>query len=335
MSDNVIKNRYEFMVLVEAVMCNPNGDPDMGNLPRQDMETALGIITDVAIKRRIRNYVQDAEKGLDILMQSGKNLNRDIAEAVMAATGKETLKGVKKGEKSEQSQNWLCKKYWDVRTFGGVMATGRNAGQIKGAVQVGMATSVDPITVEDMNITRMCITEQDFDTLKEFDDYSSKIDEDKKRTMGNKKVVPYGLYVVKGSISASLAEKNGFTEEDLEMLWESILQMYNHDVSSSKTGMSVVSPLIIFKHVGTQHKNNADDKLREAKLGCAPAHLLYNLLSIKKKENIEYPRKYEDYDVSFRAEGVPDGVEVGFKYLPFSEIEWSTDGLQNYGINVG
>ena len=335
MSKNIIKNRYEFMVLVEAVMCNPNGDPDMGNLPRQDMDTSLGIITDVAIKRRIRNYVQDAEKGYEILMKSGINLTKVTAEAVMAATGKNNLEGVKKGENIKQSQSWLCEKYWDARTFGGVMVTGHNAGQIRGAVQMGMATSIDPITVEDMTITRMCFADKKaFDTLDEFDEYEAKMDEDKKRKMGNKKVIPYGLYIIKGSISASLAEKNGFLEEDLDMLWEAILQMYNHDISSSKTGMNVVSPLIIFKHVGTQHENNAQENAREAKLGCAPAHMLYNLLSVKRKENIEYPRKYEDYEISFKASGIPNGVEVGFKYLPFSAIEWNTDGLQNAGINI-
>lgn len=333
MIDKTIANRYEFMVLVEATYCNPNGDPDMGNLPRQNLDTGHGIITDVAIKRRIRNYVEDAFPEQSILMRSGTNLNRKIAEAVMAVNECKDLKNIKKGEKQEESQNWMCEKYWDVRTFGGVLSTGRNAGQIRGAVQVAMATSVDPITVEDMTITRMCYVDKDFNTLEEFDDLDAKTDEDKKRTMGNKKVTPYGLYIVKGSISASLAEKTSFSENDLSKLWEAILQMYNHDISSSKEGMSVISPLIIFKHVGTQNNNN-EEKIREAKLGCAPAQMLFGLLDVHKKDDIEFPRKFDDYRVTFKASELPEGVEVGFKYLPFKDVEWNTDDLPNHGFEV-
>ncbi len=253
-----IKNRYEFMLLLEAVMCNPNGDPDMGNCPRQDPDTGIGYMTDTAIKSRIRAYVQDMGKNLNILISQGQSLNKVVAEAVMSVSETDNLKDVKKGARMGESQNWICDKYWDARTFGAVMSTGRNAGQIRGAVQLAMATSVDPITIEDITITRKCYSEGDFNTLQEFDAADAKMDEDKKRTMGNKKVIPYGLYVVKGCISASLAEKTGFTEDDLKILWEALLQMYNHDISSSKTGMNVVSPLIIFKHVGTQSDNNPE-----------------------------------------------------------------------------
>lgn len=330
---NIISNRYEFMVLVEANYCNPNGDPDMGNLPRQNLDTGRGIITDVAIKRRIRNYIEDGFPEQEILMKSGTNLNKKIAEAVMAVNGCDNLKGVKNGSNQSESQNWMCDKYWDVRTFGGVLQTGRNAGQIRGAVQIAMASSVDPITVEDITITRMCYVDKDFDTLEEFEEYDEKRDEDRKRTMGNKKVTPYGLYVVKGSISASLAEKTGFSEDDLSKLWEAILQMYNHDISSSKEGMSVISPLIIYKHIGTQSENN-DEKAREAKLGCAPAQMLFDLLGVQKKEDVDYPRKLEDYKLTFKFSKLPQGVAVGFKYLPFKEIEWNTDSLADYGFIV-
>ena len=332
--ENIIKNRYEFMLLLEAAMCNPNGDPDMGNTPRQDPDTGIGYMTDTAIKSRIRSYVQDMGKYLEILMRQGQNINRTVAEAVMAANNADNLKDVKKGSKIEDAQNWICDKYWDARTFGAVMSTGRNAGQIRGAVQIAMPSSVDPISVEDITITRKCYTEGDFNTLQEFDALDAKMDEDKKRTMGNKKVTPYGLYIVKGAISACLAEKSGFTEDDLKVLFEALLQMYNHDISSSKIGMNVVSPLIVFKHVGTQHDNNSDEKEREAKLGCAPAQMLYNLLSVKKKDDVEYPRQFSDYDVTFNKSGLPDGVEVGFKYLPFTDIEWNTDHLDGCGIKV-
>ncbi len=331
---NPIKNRYEFMALVAAHMCNPNGDPDMDNRPRRIPEVGLGVISDVAQKRDIRDYIQTAFPEQDILMRSGASVNREIAGAMMDVIEKNSLKGVKAGEKAKETSQRLCEKYWDVRAFGGVMSTGRNGGQIQGPVQIDMAVSYDPIEVEDITITRMCYTSGDYDTLQEFDDADAKMDENKKRTMGNKSFTPFGLYLIKGTVSASLAEKTGFSENDLDMLWESILQMYEHSSSSSKAGMSLVSPLIIFKHVGKAQKDNEKQQERQAKLGCAPAHLLYRLLSVKKKDSIECPMKVEDYDISFNASDIPDGVTVGFKYLPFDDVEWGTMNLEKYGINV-
>lgn len=331
---NPIKNRYEFMALAAAYMCNPNGDPDMDNRPRVIPEAGFGVISDVAQKRDIRDYIQVAFPEHDILMRSGASVNRAIAGAMMDVIGKDTLKNVSKGEKAKETSQRLCEKYWDVRTFGGVMSTGRNGGQIQGPVQMDMAVSYDPIEIEEITITRDCYTVGDYDTLQEFDDADAKMDENKKRTMGNKSFTPFGLYLIKGTVSASLAEKTGFSESDLEMLWESILQMYEHCSSSSKAGMSLVSPLIIFKHVGKYQKDNEKQQEKQAKLGCAPAHMLYRLLSVKKKDGVENPMKVEDYDISFNASGVPNGVTVGFKYLPFEDIEWTADNLEQYGINV-
>ena len=328
-----IQNRYEFMLLLEAKLCNPNGDPDMGNLPRQDPETEQGIITDVAIKRRIRNYIQDAfpqKEGMDILMQSGTSLNKKIAEAVLEVNGIKQFEKNFNNQKVAESALKLAEKYWDVRAFGGVMSTGRNAGQIRGAVQIAMSTSIDPIGLQDMTITRMCYTDgKDFSSLEEYEKEENERADDKKRTMGTKRIATYGLYVVKGSISASLAEKVGFTEDDLNVLNEALLQMYNHDISSSKEGMSVVSPLFLFKHVGTQEDANAEEKAREAKLGCAAAHKLYALLDVEKKEGIEYPRNYSDYKVKFRFSDVPKGVEIGVKVSPFDAVVWGNEIRQN------
>lgn len=329
-----IKNRHEFMALACAHMCNPNGDPDMNNRPRRIPEVGYGVISHVAIKRDIRDYIQAAYPEHEILMRSGACVNREIAGAMMDVIGKDTLKGVKPGEKANETSKRLCEKYWDVRTFGGVMATGRNGGQIQGPVQVDMAVSYDPIEIEEMTITRMCYTAGDYDTLREFDEADAKMDENKKRTMGNYTYTPFGLYLIKGTVSADIAEKTGFSDEDLNMLWESILQMYEHSSSSSKSGMSLVSPLIIFKHVGIAQKGNEDQQARQAKLGCAPAHMLYRLLSVKKKDGVDIPMKVEDYDISFNASGVPEGVEAGFKYLPFEDIKWDTKGLESSGITV-
>ena len=237
-----------------------------------------------------------------------------------------------------ESAQRLAEKYWDVRAFGGVMSTGRNAGQVRGAVQIAMSTSVDPIGVQDMTITRMCYTDgKDCATIEEYEKEENERPDDKKRTMGNKRIATYGLYIVKGSISASLAEKVGFTETDLNALNEALLQMYNHDISSSKEGMSVGSPLFLFKHVGTQDDANAEEKAREAKLGCAAAHKLFNLMNVQKMTEIEYPRNYEDYQVSFRFSEMPKGVEVGIKTAPFSEVVWGDDVkkvLEAEGIKI-
>ena len=320
----VIKNRYEFIVLVEGKMCNPNGDPDMGNLPRQDSETGCGYITDVAFKRRIRNYVDDgygAKAGMEILMRSGTSINRKIAESVMKVNDLKKVPAKFANPKVSETAQDMMKRYWDVRTFGAVLSTGLNAGQVRGAVQIGMATSVDPIELEDITITRMVYADgKDFTTIEEYENEEKNRADDKKRTMGSKKFTPYGLYVMKGTISASLAEKTGFSEADRDLLFEAILQMYNHDISSSKQGMSVVSPLIIFKHVGTQDPANADQNAREAKLGCASAHRLFALLEVNKKDEVDYARDITDYEVALKLSEVPAGIDVGIKEEPFSNV---------------
>ena len=337
MKNDSIKNRYEFIALVQSVNCNPNGDPDMGNLPRQDPDTEFGYITDVAVKRRIRNYVDDAFIGrpyMDILAKNGVSINRKIAESVFAVNGIDKIEANNwENKKVKESTEDMLKKYWDLRAFGGVLSTGLNAGQIRGAVQIGIASSVDPIQPENISITRMYYADgKDFKTLNEYAQEEGSRPSDKKRTMGNKAFIPYGLYVVKGTISANLAEKTHFTEADLDALFEAILQMYNHDVSSSKAGMSVIAPLIIFKHIGTQTVDNIEQNEREAKLGCAPAYRLFDLLHIRKKDGVTYPRNISDYNIQLALSELPKGVALGLKMAPFEEVIWDTAVGSRYEV---
>ena len=319
-----LKNRYEIVALVSAKMCNPNGDPDMANSPRMDMDTNIGIITDTAFKARMRNYVQEAypaKDGYSILMRNGNSLNRAIAESVLDVNNATSMK---KGEnkKINEAADFMCKKYWDVRTFGAVLSTGLNAGQVRGAVQVAMASSVDPIDPVVASITRCCYTEGDYGSLAEYDAADAKLPEDKKRTMGNKAFIPYGLYVMKMTVSANLAEKTGFSEEDLKVLLESVMQMYNLDASSSKMGMSVLSPIVVFKHVGTTDPANVEQLEKECKLGCAQAYQLFNMLSVERKADVELARDYTDYDIKLHMEDLPAGVVCGVKKAAYQDVEW-------------
>lgn len=316
-----IKNRYEFMFYIQCVNGNPNGDPDMGNTPRVDPEDMHGYITDVAIKRRIRNYIQTAfegEAGMDIIMQNATNINRKIAELKEIAIGDVTAKGKNDIYKSRIE---ACKKYYDVRTFGAVMSTGPNAGQVRGPVQITFARSVDPILPLDISITRMLVADGDKDKSSEYyKNLEENAAEDKLRTMGRKQFISYGLYEARGFISANLAEETGFDEDDLKVLFESILNMYEHDRSASKGEMSVISPLIIFKHVGTD--TDEKQKERQCKLGCAPAHKLFETVKITKKNEKEVARDYTDYDCVINLNNIPNGVNVGFLESPYDEIAW-------------
>ena len=319
---SIVKNRYEIMALVEAKMCNPNGDPDMGNRPRIDYGTGHGIITDVAFKSRMRAYVADAyanKDGYNILIQRGVNLNRNIAEAVLEVSDDKVKTNAKT---TTDAAMFMANKYWDVRTFGGVLSTGLNAGQVRGAVQVGMAISVDEIEVEDITITRMAFVDGNSSKMSDYDKIDEEKSEDKRRTMGTKQYTPYGLYVLKMTVSANLAEKVGFTEEDLKVLLESVMQMYDVESSSSKMGMSVLTPVVVFKHVGTQFDKTSEDNIREAKLGCAPAYKLFDLLKVMKRDDVDVPRDHSDYNVVLELSKLPNGVECGLKTSVFGDIEW-------------
>lgn len=317
-----IKNRYEFMYYVACTNCNPNGDPDMGNTPRIDPQTMQGYLTDVSTKRRIRNYVQTAyagEDGMEIIIQQSTNINRHIARAKREAGFEDCAKGK---DAVYAGRRKACELFYDVRTFGAVMSTGPNAGQVRGPVQIAFGKSLDPILPLDISITRMATAEKYGDnTVEAYLEQEAAESEDKLRTMGRKQIIPFGMYEVRGFISANLAGETGFDDNDLKVLFEAILNMYEHDHSASKGEMAVVSPLIIFKHVGTD--SDETQRVRQAKLGCAPAHRLFDLVKVEKKADIAYPRSYHDYTATVDLEHVPTGVEIGFQTDAFSEIVWN------------
>ncbi len=306
-----IKNRYEFLFLFDCENGNPNGDPDMGNAPRVDPQDMHGLVSDVALKRRVRNYVQ-IKRGQDaIFVQQATALNRLIAEAHEETGGLPGKKGANK-EKVGKARAWLCSRYYDVRTFGAVLSTGPNAGQVRGPVQFSFARSVDPILPLDVSVTRVATTDDKLPKTSGTEDYAkweAERPEDGLRTMGRKALIPYGLYVGKGFISAHLAEGTGFSDDDLALFWEALLNMYEHDRSASK-GLMSTREVFVFKHVGTD--TDLEQRRRQAKLGCAPAHRLFDLVEISRKPGVKTPRRFEDYDVRFDSENLPKGVEVSF-----------------------
>lgn len=317
-----IQNRYEFMYYVSCTNCNPNGDPDMGNTPRIDPQTMQGYITDGATKRRIRNYVELAYAGMpgmNIIIQQSTNINRHIAEAKRAAGVEDCAKAK---EAVYAGRKKACELFYDVRTFGAVMSTGPNAGQVRGPVQISFGKSLDPVLPLDISITRMAVADNagNAQTVEDYEKWEAEQPEEKLRTMGRKQFIPFGLYEVRCFISANLAAETGFDDQDLKILFEAILNMYEHDRSASKGEMEVVSPLIIFKHVGTD--SDASQRVRQAKLGCAPAHKLFDLIQVQKKKDVRYPRTYRDYDASVALGKLPKGVQIGFQSAPYGSICW-------------
>lgn len=278
----VIANRYEFVLLFDVENGNPNGDPDAGNTPRVDPETGHGLVTDVCLKRKIRNYValaKDQAEGFKIYVQEKSVLNRTNEEAYKAFDLKSEAKKLpKKIEDALRITGWMCANFYDIRAFGAVMTTEVNCGQVRGPVQLAFAKSVEAIIPQEITITRMAVTNEK--------------DLEKERTMGRKHIVPYGLYVAHGFISAPLAEKTCFSEEDLELLWESLLNMFEHDRSAAR-GLMSSRKLFVFKH--------------ENKMGNAPAHKLFELIDINRAEGSIGPaRSFKDYTVIVGS--VPPGV---------------------------
>lgn len=293
-----IKNRYDFVILFDVENGNPNGDPDAGNMPRVDPETGYGLVTDVCLKRKIRNYVETVKSGTPgyrIYIKQSVPLNRSDNEACEyfgvdtseKSKTKEKLKAAKKSdpEIDLKIRDFMCRNFFDIRTFGAVMTTfvtaALNCGQVRGPVQIGFARSIDPIMPQEIALTRVAITtEEDA--------------ENKKTEMGNKYIVPYGLYRCEGYVSANLARKTtGFSEEDLNLLWEAIINMFENDRSAAR-GKMVVRELIVFRH--------------ESELGNAPAHKLFDRVCVKRNDDCKVPRCYSDYTVTVDAEDLPIGV---------------------------
>ena len=309
-----IKNRYEFLYLFDCENGNPNGDPDAGNSPRIDPEDMHGLVSDVAIKRRVRNYVQMKHGnggGYAIFVEHATNLNRPIA-AAHEATGGAPAGG---GNRSQvgKARDWMCQQFFDVRAFGAVMSTGANAGQVRGPVQVAFSRSIDPIFPMDAAITRMAVAEKvkDAKSVADYVAWEEKQQEDSLRTMGRKSLISYGLYATKGFVSANLAQGTQFTDADLNELWEALANMFDHDRSASK-GVMACRDLFVFKHVGTD--TDLVQREKQAMLGCAPAHHLLDLGRIidvpALKGSGKTPRCYADYAVTQHLERMPKGVEL-------------------------
>ncbi len=318
-----IENRYEFLFYIACRNSNPNGDPDMGNAPRMDPQDMHGYITDVAIKRRIRNYIQTAfagEPGMEMLVRSASNINTGIARAKEAAGVELSAKGKNEVYAGRQA---ACQMFYDVRAFGAVMSTGPNAGQVRGPVQLTFARSLDPIKDADISITRMAKAADvaGAKSAADYEKWEAAQSEDTLRTMGRKQFIPFGLYEARGFISANLAQETGFDDADLKALWEAILNMYEHDRSASKGEMSVITPLMIFRHTGTD--SNLNQRKRQAKLGCTPAHKLFDLVHVEKKAEVKYPRSWKDYNAVVDLSHRPAGVDVGFLTSPYGEISWN------------
>ena len=281
-----IKNRYDFVILFDV----ENGNPDAGNMPRIDPETGYGLVTDVCLKRKIRNYVEDLKEeapGYRIYVKEGVPLNRSDAEALTAVGVSGDLKAAKKADPGidNKLRDFMCSNFYDIRTFGAVMTTfvkgALNCGQVRGPVQLNFARSIDPIVPQEVTITRVAIT--------------TEADAEKKGTeMGRKHIVPYALYRAEGYVSANLARKTtGFSEDDLQLLWQAILNMFENDHSAAR-GKMAVRELIVFKH--------------DSELGCAPAYKLFQKVQVQRVEGVEVPRRYEDYNVSV-SDDLPEGVQ--------------------------
>lgn len=279
-----LKSRIDFVYIFDVVDGNPNGDPDAGNLPRVDAETGQGLVTDVCLKRKVRNYVQATKnlaEGYDIFIKEKAVLNNLIDDSYED----ESVKSRDKADaKRDAARNVMCRKYYDIRTFGAVMSTGKNAGQVRGPIQKTFARSIDSIAAAEHSITRMAVaTEKD----------SEKQSGDN-RTMGRKATVPYGLYVCHGFISANLAKQTGFDEDDLSLFWEALKNMFDIDRSAAR-GLMSAQKLIIFKHSSI--------------LGNAPANQLFDLVKVEKNTD-QTPRSVTDYSITIDRDHVPEGIEV-------------------------
>ncbi len=284
-----ISNRHDFVLLFDVKDGNPNGDPDAGNLPRIDAETGRGLVTDVCLKRKVRNFVglvKSEQPPYEIYVKEKAVLNKTHERAYVAIGAEDLLKGEDKkrkgGDKVDEARQWMCSNFFDVRTFGAVMSTGVNCGQVRGPVQLTFARSIDPIVSSEHSITRMAVT-----TEKEAENQSGD-----NRTMGRKFTVPYGLYMAHGFISANLADQTGFNEDDLTLLWQALSSMFEHDRSAAR-GLMATRGLYVFKH--------------DSKLGNAPAHDLFDRVDVKKIAQGP-ARQFSDYQVQINEQNMPEGV---------------------------
>ncbi len=322
----ILTNRHDFLVLFEVTNGNPNGDPDAGNMPRLDPNTNRGIVSDVCLKRKVRNYIEEfAQSTSDgkenrIFVHQGAILN-NLIDASAPEASKTEDQSKNRDEWEKNALKWLCNRYFDLRAFGAVLSTGNQVfkgsayGQVRGPVQFTFGQSVHPITPLEISITRCAVTNEK--EKKENESTGS----GNNRTMGNKHIVPYALYVAKGYVSPAFAEKTGFTKGDLALLFESILNMFEHDRSAAR-GEMVVRGLYDFEHVGTQPEANAAQNVREARLGCAHAHKLFEGITVKlsdeaKASGKDFPESFADYtvDCPWTDANLPKGVKLHQRHL--------------------
>ena len=291
-----IKNRYDFVFFFDVKNGNPNGDPDAGNMPRIDPDTSRGIVSDVCLKRKIRNYVDlvksetvddpdvaEGELGYKIYVQEAAVLNDRNRKAYVHYDMKSVTKKLPKAKEDQlKVTKFMCDNFFDIRSFGAVMTTEVNCGQVRGPVQLCFAESVDPVLPLEMSITRMAVTNEK--------------DAEKEKTMGRKQYVPYGLYRAEGFVSAALAEKTGFSQEDLDLLFEALMNMFEHDRSAAR-GLMTSRKLFVFKH--------------DSKLGNAPAHRLFETVSVNRLiEDDAEARAFSDYEIVVTEDAIPEGVEL-------------------------
>lgn len=308
-----LTQRHDFVLFFDVKNGNPNGDPDAGNLPRLDPETNLGLVSDVSLKRKIRNYVELAhggESGRAIYVQEGSILNEKHREAYKAIRPDEKTDGAKLNPKSddeaEKLRRWMCANFFDVRTFGAVMSTGINCGQVRGPIQMTFAQSAEPLVPQEISITRMAATTPAEKKQREDGETDGEARSDN-RTMGRKHIVPYALYRAHGFVSAKFAERTGFSQEDLDLFFEAVGSMFEHDRSAAR-GEMAVRKLIVFRH--------------QSALGNAPAHQLFDRVTVSRRiegeprpidqrlDNYPPARAFVDYDIAIDRDGLPEGVEI-------------------------
>jgi len=281
-----MNNRYDFLFLFDAQDANPNGDPDAGNLPRIDVESGQGLVTDVCLKRKIRNFVAmtaNGQSGKRIYFTEGAVHNNQHKEAHKEAGIPAAESKAPKDGKKEKATQWMCENYYDVRTFGAVMSTEVNCGQVRGPVQISFARSIDPVVSSEHAITRSSVTNEK--------------DVEKERTMGRKFTIPYGLYKAQGFVNPFLAQQTGFNGEDLDLLFTSLENAFQFDQSAARPAGSMnPRALLVFKH--------------DTALGAAPSHKLFDLVSIAKKPEVEVPRAFSDYEISIDEAALPQGVTL-------------------------
>ncbi len=287
---NPINNRYDFVLLFDVKDGNPNGDPDAGNLPRVDPETGNGLVTDVCLKRKVRNYVGLVKeeqppyeiyiKEKAVLIQSHERAYKALGVDISATEGKR-----KGGDKVAEARLWMCQNFFDVRTFGAVMSLGVNCGQVRGPIQLTFARSVDQVVPLEHSITRMAVATEAEAEKQQGDN----------RTMGRKYTIPYGLYCCHGFVSAPLAEQTGFCEDDLEIFWEALKNMFEHDHSAAR-GQMATRKLVVFKH--------------DSPLGNTPAHTLFERIQVEPKDTTKPARDFSDYSVTLDKDNLPSGVTV-------------------------